>query len=244
MPAVASQPLVAGFTALEITVSVLFVVASAWASRGTEGSFGRTAMTTLLGAAVWISLTGAVAASGLLARFDMRPPPVLGLFVGVLGVSCAIGLSPAGERLARGLPVAVLVGVQAFRLPLELLMHQAAHEGVMPAQMSFSGYNFDILTGTTAIPVAVLAALGRAPRALVVAWNALGIALLAVILGLAFASTPMVHAFGEDPRMLNTFVARVPFVWLPAVLVVAALSGHVVLTRRLLIDRRADAAVE
>ena len=47
--------------------------------------------------------------------------------------------------------------------------------------------------------------------------------LLTVILALALASTPMIHAFGQDPRRLNTFVAHVPFVWLPAVLVLAAL---------------------
>ncbi len=66
--------------------------------------------------------------------------------------------------------------------------------------------------------------------------NALGIALLAVVLGLALASTPMIHAFGQDARAVNTFVAYVPFVWLPAVLVVAAIAGHIVITRKLLTD--------
>jgi len=55
------------------------------------------------------------------------------------------------DRLARGTPLAVLVIVQSFRLPLELAMHRAFVEGLMPVQMSYSGLNFDIVTGTTAL---------------------------------------------------------------------------------------------
>jgi hypothetical protein len=239
-----STGLVFGFAALAILVASLFVVANVSASLrlGDDASTARRiAIRSLFGATLWLTMTAAVAGRGLWARFDVRPPPLLLLFVAVLAVSNAIGLSRTGERLARGLPIAALVGLQAFRLPLELLMHQAAREGVMPQQMSFSGLNFDIVTGITAIGVALVAGLGRAGPKLIAAWNVLGILLLAVILGLAFASTPMIHAFGEDPHRLNTFVAYVPFVWLPAVLVVAAISGHIIVTRRLLMDAHADA---
>jgi NADH:ubiquinone oxidoreductase subunit 6 (subunit J) len=68
----------------------------------------------------------------------------------------------------------------------------------------------------------------------VVAWNALGIGLLAGIVVIAVASTPALHAFGREPSALNTFVAYVPFVWLPSVLVVGAIVGHIAITRRLL----------
>jgi hypothetical protein len=48
----------------------------------------------------------------------------------------------------------------------------------------------------------------------------------------------MVRLFGDDPRHVNTWVLYFPYVWLPAVLVVIALAGHVVITRALLADRR------
>ena len=38
-------------------------------------------------------------------------------------------------------------------------------------------------------------------------------------------------AFG--PEALNTFVAHPPFVWLPAVLVLTAVAGHLMITRAL-----------
>ena len=43
----------------------------------------------------------------------------------------------------------------------------------------------------------------------------------------------MVRAFGDDPRHLNTWVLYFPYVWLPAVLVIVALAGHLVVTRAL-----------
>jgi hypothetical protein len=189
----------------------------------------------------WSALAGGVASSGVLLRMDVRPPPFAFLFVALFALGFSLGFGPVGRRLMR-LPVAALVGIHAFRLPLELVMHRAAIEGVMPVQMSYAGWNFDILTGLTAIVVAFLAAKGRAPRGLVAAWNALGTTLLIVILTIAMVSSPLFQLFGSAPRQVNTWVAHFPFVYLPTVLVVVAIAGHVTLWRKLLANPVHDAA--
>ena len=178
-----------------------------------------------------MALTATVAESGVLTEFDRRPPPLMLLLLAVAAMSIAIAWSPLGTRLVRGIPLAALVAFQGFRLPLELLMHRAYTEGVMPEQMSYSGRNFDIVTGVTAIIVAVLIQRGIAGRAVVSMWNVLGAALLANILFVAVASTPIFAAFGPD--RLNTWVAYPPFVWLPTVMVVLAISGHLLIWRKL-----------
>lgn len=104
----------------------------------------------------------------------------------------------------------------------------------MPPQMTYTGSNFDIVTGLSAAAVAGLCAWERAPRWLLVAWNALGSALLVTILAIALASMPMFRAFGGEPERVNTWVAFFPFVWLPAGPVTVALLGHLLLWRRLL----------
>jgi hypothetical protein len=187
-----------------------------------------------LGALLWLAFSGALAASGFLARFDAMPPRFIVLIIPIFAIPIWLSRSALGSALAKNAPIAFLIGFQAFRFPLELVMHQAAVEGVMPVQMSFAGQSFDIITGVTAIGVAALAALDRAPRWLLLAWNALGSALLANIIVIALASLPQLHLFGTEPARLNTWVAYFPFVWLPAVLVSAALFGHLVLWRRLL----------
>jgi hypothetical protein len=55
--------------------------------------------------------------------------------------------------------------------------------------------------------------------------------LLVNIIAVAAAATPLIAAFG--PGSLNTFVAHPPFVWLPAVLVLTAVTGHLMITRAL-----------
>ena len=138
------------------------------------------------------------------------------------------------RTLLANAPLWLLIAFHAFRLPLELVMHRAASEGVMPPQMTFTGLNFDIATGATALLLAPLAARGWAPRWLLWCWNSLGTLLLLNILAVAVASLPAFAAFGGDPSRLNTWIAYFPFVWLPAGLVSAAVLGHVLLWRRLL----------
>ena len=110
-------------------------------------------------------------------------------------------------------------------------MHALYERGIVPVQMSYSGRNFDILTGASALIVAALARSGRAPRWLVAMWNVVGLALLANVVAIAILSTPRIHYFGAD--RLNVWVTHPPFVWLPAVMVLAAFAGHLVIFRAL-----------
>jgi hypothetical protein len=231
---VASAFLIVSFTAFAIALAAAFVGGVWWAGRRLGEPAAVTtkwALGTAVGAVAWMALTWRLAASGVLAEFDRRPPPMVFLFLAVATVSAAIACSPLATRLIRGIPLAALVAFQGFRFPLELLMHRAATEGVMPEQMSYSGRNFDIVTGVSAIIVAVLIQRGIAGRPVVSSWNVLGAALLANILVIAMASTPTFAAFGLD--RLNTWVAYPPFVWLPTVMVVLAISGHLLVWRKL-----------
>lgn len=186
-----------------------------------------------LAAAIWLSLTAALGASGFFAPVGGLPPRIALLMLPTLALPILLAFSRLGRVLA-GAPLSILIGLQSFRLPLELVMHQAASEGIMPAQMTFTGANFDIISGATALIVALLAGQGWAPRWLVLGWNLVGSALLVTILAIAVASLPAFAAFGREPERLNTWVGYFPFVWLPAGLVSVAVLGHVLLWRRLL----------
>jgi len=215
-----------GIPALALAVLTLVAWAIARLSRP------RDAASFALGAAAWLAYSAFLGLSGVLARFD-QPPRLALLMLPTILLPLLLGFSRLGDVLAWA-PLSWLVGFQAFRLPLELVMHRAASEGTMPVQMSFAGANFDILTGASAVLVAGLATFGRAPRWLLILWNTLGCVLLAAIVGVAIASLPAIAAFGRSPERLNTWIAYFPYVWLPAGLVSSALFGHVLLWRRLL----------
>lgn len=228
------DPAVLTFIILPLVLAAAFVgaVAIAWHRSGASTARSRrAALLAASGATAWMAATDGAARSGVLRHWDWTPPPFLALPVAILAIAVALAIGPVARRFAAYLPLWWLVASQSFRLPLELSMHDLYQRGIMPGQMSYSGRNLDIVTGATAVIVAILVALGYAGRRLVLAWNVLGLGLLANIVAIAILSTPRFAAFGPD--RLNVFITYSPFVWLPAVLVLAALTAHLVIFRAL-----------
>ena len=207
-----------GFILLPIAVAIAFV----WAAKSKALTFA---------IAGWSLLAAALAQSGVLSHFNWLPPPIGLLFtVGFIG-TIVIGSSSLVENLI-GLPFTVLIGFHAFRILVEILIHTASTIGLAPPQMSWSGYNFDIITGLSALCLAPFAR--SAPRWLILAWNCVGLTLLAIVVGIAVVSFPTRFQLMQPS---NTWVAAFPYVWLPSILVTAALLGHVVIFRKLRRER-------
>jgi len=240
----ASMGLAMAFAVLAVLVAAAFPILlhRAESATGDAARASSRARRAALATAMWMAATFAAAASGRLS-FTTMPPTMMVVIVLSLALALRIGLSATGGRIAAGVPLAVLVGVQGFRLPLELLMHRAYAEGLMPVQMSYSGRNFDIVTGSTALVLA--AALWLAPQRVsprwVMVWNALGFGLLMNVLTIALLSAPTpLRVFTNEPA--NVWITQAPFVWLPAVFVLAALAGHIVVFRRLRMENREKTA--
>jgi len=181
-----------------------------------------------IGAALWMTLTGVLAGTGFLSDFSGVPPRVFFVLLFGFGLSVVLGMSKFGDQMTK-LPLAFLVGYQAFRIPVEVLIHQAAVEGVGPPQMSWNGMNFDIVSGLTALLLCRF--VDRVPRVVVLAWNTMSLLLLAWVVGVAVVSFPTQF---QKLEPANIWVAHFPFVWLPAIAVTSALLGHVVVFRKLM----------
>jgi len=230
----ASRFLTGSFMAMAVGLAVLLVIGVDLAGRRLRESprtRRRWTILTSVGAGMWLGVTWAAAETGQLSRLDLTPPPFAALPVALVVLGALMAFTRFGTRLVDGLPLAALIGAQAFRFPLELLMHHAYREGVMPYQMSYSGWNFDIVTGLTALPVAWAIHRGIGGRRLAIAWNVMGSLLLLNIVVIAVVSMPVVGMFGPD--LLNTWVMFPPFVWLPAVMVLMAFTGHLLVARAL-----------
>ena len=238
----ASQGLVWSFVALALVLASAFVAAVHRSALGSAIALRHARRHALIAAAAtvaWLALTFALAAVGALS-FSSRPPTMFFLVVAIIGLAFAIGLSPLGRQLAMGVPLAALVGIQGFRLPLELMLHQSYVEGLMPVQMSFSGFNFDILTGLSAIVVALVLVRKPGSPVLVRIWNTAGVVLLINILAIAILSAPTpFRTFHNEPA--NVWITQAPWVWLPSVYVLAAVLGHILVYRRVRADVAAGA---
>ena len=121
-----------------------------------------------------MGVTLALADRGTFLNWNATPPPFALLVVAIVALGVATAFGPLGARLAH-LPLWTLLAAQAFRLPLEIAMHALVGRGIMPEQMSYTGRNFDVLTGASAIVVAAIVATGVGGRKLVAAWNVAGL---------------------------------------------------------------------
>lgn len=223
-----------GIGAIAILVAIAFVAIVTRGRRSTA-VYKVAAIVALV-----MTVSALLAASGVLARTDLTPPPMAIMIGSVFAMAFVVGFSRLGRLMAADIPLVALIGLQMFRLPLELVMHHAANVGIMPHALSYSGYNFDILTGIAAVILFALIKLGvNVPLVVIWLWNLLGIYCLIAIAMIAIATSPMVHALGTEPHSLNTWVLHVPYVWLPVVLVTVAMISHIVITRQLLSVKRA-----
>lgn len=182
-----------------------------------------------LGVLVLLGATAGLGRAGALS-FETRPPTMMVALVALLVVTVVVARSELGRLLATGVPIALLVGYQAFRVPVELWLHSGYDQGIFPVQMTYSGLNFDIVSGITAAVMALLLHRGVVGRRAVAAWNVMGLALLLTIVTIALLSAPLpFQLFTDGPA--NVYVTGFPGIWLPAVLVQAALLGHLLVFR-------------
>jgi hypothetical protein len=175
--------------------------------------------------------------TGVLRNFEARPPLFVFYFPMMMASAFAIGFSPLGTLLARRASFWALIGFHVFRFLAEYLIHLGVLEGIAPKQLSFEGYNFDILTASSALVVAIFiyprgAVVSRVAKRVIMAWNIFGVLALVNIGFIAITSMPLpIRLFMSEPS--NIWVTQFPYILLPGILVVAAWVGHIIIFRKL-----------
>jgi hypothetical protein len=222
----ADTPSVLGFAA--ILVIVLLAIGWAVCYVTPEDSEGKrpAARRYLFRIALFLAIFSAVVGSGLLPKLPLQGLPLM--ILPALVLTIRLGCSPLGRRLADGLPVGALIGFQAFRLPLELVLHRWATQGTIPKTMTWTGQNWDIVSGLLACAAAPMA---HRSRAVASGFNLVGFALLANVMRVAMMSSPVPFGWGQQPPLLLGL--HLPYALIIPVCVGGALLGHIVLTRAL-----------
>lgn len=199
----------------------------------------RGAVQFLAGLALWLVYAGTLSVLGVLRIPDARPPGIVFVVAPLAAlVLWAVGSRSAG-RFATSIPLTLLIGLQAFRIVVEVFLHQLWFDGIVPKTLTFEGDNVDLWIGLSAPVVAWVA--GRGPSALrfAVAWNVVGLASLAnvVVRSVLTAPGPFHLVHGE---VLNRAIGTFPYTYIAAFLAPGALLLHV-LCLRAINARRVDA---
>jgi hypothetical protein len=188
----------------------------------------RTTFAITAGLFVWLIYVGLLGYFGVIGNATMRLPGIAFIFVPVL-VFLVLSLlrlrSSAALGIARAFPIWIILGLQSFRVGVELFLHQLWIDGLVPKMLTFAGANVDIYIGASAPLIAWLSTRGRWGLKLALAWNVLGLFALSNVVTRAVLTTQgkmnLIHA--EVPNvMFGTF----PYMFIPGFFVPLAVMLH------------------
>jgi hypothetical protein len=198
-------------------------------------------LATIVALGMWALATAILAGTGFFLRTDVIPPRFVWAIGPPLLAILLLFVLPAGRRRLNDLDVARLTLLHVVRLPVELVLFALFTHKAVPELMTFTGGNWDILSGITAVPVWYLGHHRRVlPRAILITWNLVCLGLLFHIVVNAVLAAPFPfqqHAFDQP----NVAVLFFPYIWLPALVVPLVLCAHLVALRALLRTRSASA---
>ncbi|MBK7393434.1 MAG: hypothetical protein IPI64_09055 [Chloracidobacterium sp.] len=188
---------------------------------------------------LWIFFQAVISIGGFYQDTNSMPPRIV-LF-GVLPALLTIVtyLIFFRERFIDKIPLRLLTMLHVVRVPVEIVLLWLFQNGQVPQLMTFEGRNFDILSGILAPIVYLIAFRGEKPkRGLLIAYNILGLILLANIVSIAALSipSPIQQLAFEQPNRAVTFF---PYSWLPAIVVPIVLFSHLAAFWKLLISKTA-----
>ena len=174
---------------------------------------------------LWTGLISVLSYLQVFNDFTTIPPKFFIVLIIPLAVIIWAVSRPATNEILRHISPQKIIYLQSFRVFVEVLLWMLFIDNLLPVQMTFEGYNFDILAGLTAPIIGWLISRNSSARVMFV-WNIVCLMLLVNIVTIAILSTPVpFRVFMNDPA--NTIVTQFPIVWLPGLLVPLAYTLHI-----------------
>ena len=182
----------------------------------------------------WLALQALIGLTGFYTVTNTLPPRFLLLVLPPLFMVILLFGTKKGRVFIDQLDVKVLTLLHIIRIPVEVTLLLLYIFKLIPKEMTFEGWNFDIIAGISAPLIYYFRFLRNAinKKAMLI-WNIVCLILLVNIVTIAVLSAPFSFqqfAF-EQP---NIAVLHFPFIWLPGFIVPIVLFSHLVAIRKLI----------
>jgi hypothetical protein len=196
----------------------------------------------LIGLPLWLLYVGLLSYYGVVSNTDLRPPGIVYVAApSVLFVFLVFALSGAGARIASAFPFWVIIGMQAFRIGVELLLHRLWVDGLAPRVVTYQGGNVDIWIGFSAPLIAWISARGRWGERLALGWNVVGLFTLANAITLGALTAPGINLIHSE--VPNLAIGLFPFTYIAGFFAPLAMALHAVSIRGLRAELRSTRSV-
>jgi hypothetical protein len=186
----------------------------------------------LIGLPLWLLYVGLLSYSGVVSNTALRPPGIVYVaFPAVLFVLFVFARSGVGARIAAAFPFWVIIGMQTFRIGVELLLHRLWVDGLAPRMVTYQGGNIDIWIGLSAPLIAWISTRGRAGEQLALAWNVVGLLTLANAITLSALTAPGLNLIHSE--VPNVAIGVFPFTYIAGFFAPLATALHALSIRGL-----------
>jgi hypothetical protein len=126
----------------------------------------------------------------------------------------------------------LLLAIHILRIPIEFILYSLFKTKMLPREMTFIGYNYDIIFGITALVFLIMGIFFRKIFYFQIfrLWNIFGICsvLIVVILGILSSPIPIQLIAYNQP---NIAILQFPYALLPNLVVPLVILSHILLLR-------------
>ena len=180
----------------------------------------------MMAALFWLMLVGTLALVDFFQNKDSIPPRFLLVILGnVIFIWYLFRLLKK-----KVIPIKHLMLIHVIRIPVEIFLYLLFEDKQVPKMMTFTGLNFDILMGISALIILFFMHFFRweMSKNLLLIWNGIGILFLLNIVTIGILSSPLPFQllFFEQP---NIAVLSFPYVYLPSFIVPIVFLSHIIM---------------
>ncbi len=218
-----------------ILTTILTLVLCFWIFKGSslDGISGKSIYLILILIA-WLSIQAFFTIKNIYSQDITLPPKIflLGILPFIL-FGLYLFNSKKGKNFIDSLSIEKLCYLNLVRIPVEFVLLWLYLQKTIPQILTFEGWNFDIIMGLTA-PIIIHFGYRKKniSKKLILAWNVIGVLLLAFVFIIAVLSAPysLQQLAFDQP---NIGLLKFPFSWLPTFIVPIVIIGHLISIRQL-----------
>ncbi len=176
---------------------------------------------------LWCSYIFLVGYSGFLKVTSLPPRMPLFLVFPIFGFIIWFFVSKRFTHYFKPIPICVPLFFQSFRIFVEGLIWWSYLKGLSTVEMTFEGYNYEIIFGLTAIIIGLLAYHKLVGPKFIIFWNVIGLNFLAVIVGVFVSIVYFPIIWGYKGVVINPEFMTFPYMLIPALYMPIAVFTHI-----------------
>lgn len=134
--------------------------------------------------------------------------------------------SKRGKEFYQNKRLSISPLIHTIRIPMEFILYSFYLKGLLSKEMTFEGYNFDILAGITALLMFIFFRDFKKYSKLLLVWNYFGLLLIFTILFMGVTSNEVTYRFFGYSQP-NIAVTLMPYILLPSVIVPIVIYNHI-----------------